>query len=399
LLFSAADIAGDTTGWQGRPGSMMGSENGNITIGHVWGIPIRINPSTLLILALVTWTLASPQGLLPGAYPELSVTGLWLTALLTALLFLASILFHELAHAWVARRNGIPVLSVTLYIFGGIAQIGGKPKTPGAEFRLAAVGPASSLVLAAIFFGLNQVFTNRGYFGASSEWLAYINLVLALFNLLPGYPLDGGRILESIVWGLSGKQETGVRAAGTAGQIIAYGLIGLGVFRVFRGDIFGGVWSIMIGFILHGAATTEKRAFLQQGQLAGIPVSQVMGIVREPEVLARLTLQQLVEGHILGQGQASFIITDAGNPVGVLNLRDVSDVPRADWGQTTTGDVMTPLGELPRVGPNDELLTAVQLMDANELLQVPVFDGSQLAGLLTRDEVIRHLRIRSEAGL
>ena len=329
----------------------------------------------------------------------MSATGLWLTALLTALLFLASILLHELAHAWVARRNGIPVLSVTLYIFGGIAQIGGKPKTPGAEFRLAAVGPASSLVLAAIFFGLNQVFTDRGYFGASSEWLAYINLVLALFNLLPGYPLDGGRILESIVWGLSRKQETGVRAAGTAGQIIAYGLIGLGVLRVFRGDIFGGVWSIMIGFILHGAATTEKRAFLQQGQLAGIPVSQVMGIVREPEVPARLTLQQLVEGHILGQGQASFIVTDAGNPVGVLSLRDVSDVPRADWGQTTTGDVMTPLSELPRVGPDDELLTAVQLMDANELLQVPVFDGSQLAGLLTRDEVIRHLRVRSEAGL
>ena len=176
-------IAGDAAGWQGRPGSMMGSDNGNITIGHVWGIPIRINPSTLLILALVTWTLASPEGLLPGAYPELSATGRWLTALLTALLFFASILFHELAHAWVARRNGIPVLSVTLYIFGGIAQIGGKPKTPGVEFRLAAVGPASSLVLAAIFFGLNQVFTNRGYFGASSEWLAYINLVLALFNL------------------------------------------------------------------------------------------------------------------------------------------------------------------------------------------------------------------------
>src|SRR3954453_7476881 len=396
-FFPAAVRAGDVAGSQGRSHSMMGSGNGNITIGHVWGIPIQINPSLFLILAYLTWWIAG--GLLPDAYPELSDVGRWLTALLSALLFFASILFHELAHAWVARRNGIPVVSVTLYIFGGIAQIGGKPKTSGAEFRVAAVGPASSLVLAAIFYGLHQGFGNRGYLRPSSEWLAYINLVLALFNLLPGYPLDGGRILESIVWGLSGKQETGVRVAGSAGQIIAYGLIGLGVFRVFGGDLFGGVWSILIGFILHNAATTEKRAFLQQGQLAGIPVSQVMGIVREPEVLGSLTLQQLVEGHILGQGQASFIITDAGNPVGVLNLRDVSDVPRADWGQTTTGDVMTPLGELPRVGPNDELLTAVQLMDANELLQVPVFDGSQLAGLLTRDEIIRHLRVRSEAGL
>ena len=377
---------------------MTRSDTGNITIGHVWGIPIQINPSTFLILALVTWTLARPEGLLGDAYPELSAIGLWLTALLTALLFFASILFHELAHAWVARRNGIPVISITLYIFGGIAQIGGKPKTPGAEFRIAAVGPASSFVLAALFYGLHQGFADRGYFGASSEWLAYINLILALFNLLPGYPLDGGRILESIVWRFTQKQETGVRVAGTAGQIIAYGLIGLGVFRIFQGDVFGGIWSVLIGFILHNAATTEKRAFLQQGQLAGIPVSQVMGIVREPQVPAGLTMQDLVERHILGQGQGSFIVTAAGNPVGVLSLRDVSNVPRADWEQTTTGDVMTPLAELPRVSPNDELLTAVQLMDANQLLQLPVFDGSQLAGLLTRDEVIRHLRLRSETG-
>ena len=168
---------------------------------------------------------------------------------------------------------------------------------------------------------------------------------------------------------------------------------------MFQGDVFGGIWSVFIGFILHNAATAEKRVFLQQEQLAGIPVSRVMGIVREPEVPAGLTMQDLVERHILGQGQGSFIITSAGIPVGVLNLRDVSNVPRADWGQTTTGDVMTPLADLPRVGPNDELLTAVQLMDANQLLQLPVFDGSHLAGLLTRDEVIRHLRLRSEAGL
>jgi len=174
--------------------------------------------------------------------------------------------------------------------------------------------------------------------------------------------------------------------------------MGLGAYRVFQGDVIGGIWSIMIGFILHNAATAEKKAFLQQGQLAGIPVSQVMGIVREPEVPTGLTLQQLVEQHILGQGQGSFIVTSANNPVGVLNLRDVSQVPRTDWPRTTTGDVMTPLVDLPRVGPNDELLTAVQLMDANQLLHVPVFDGNRLAGLLTRDEVIHHLRLRAETG-
>jgi Zn-dependent protease len=375
---------------------MMGSNTGNITLGHVWGIPIQINPSLFVILGILTWTLAG--GLLPAAYPELGTTGLWLTALLTALLFFASILFHELAHALVARRNNIPVVSITLYIFGGIAQLGGKPKSPGTEFAVAAIGPASSVLLAGIFYGLNQLFGDRGYFGASTQWLAYINLVLAIFNLAPGYPLDGGRILESIVWGITGKQETGVRVASRAGQVVAYAVMAWGAWRVFQGDLFGGLWLVLIGFILHNAATAERRAFLQQGQLSGTLVSQVMGIVREPEVPAGLTLQQLVEQHILGQGQGSFIVTAAGNPVGVLTLRDVSQIPRTDWQQTTTGDVMTPLVDLPRVEVSDELLTAVQLMDANQLPQLPVFDNGRLAGLLTRDEVIHHLRLRAETG-
>jgi len=374
----------------------MTSDGGNITIGHVWGIPIRINPSLFLILAFLTWSLA--ETLLPAAYPEMPTIGRWLTGLLTALLFFASILFHETAHAWVARRNDIAVQSITLYIFGGIAQLAGKPKSPGVEFRVAAVGPASSFVLGALFYGLNQAFGHRGYLGASSEWLAYINVALAVFNLLPGYPLDGGRILESIVWGITGKQVTGVKVAGTAGQIIAYALLALGAYRAFQGDVFGGIWTAMIGFILLSAASAEKQAFLQQGQLAGIPVSRVMGIVKEPEVPTGMTLDHLVEQHILGQGQNSFIVTAAGNPTGVLSLRDISQVPRSDWSRVTTGDVMTPLTDLPRVGVNDELLAAIQLMDANQLLQLPVFDGSRLAGLLTRDEVLRYLRLRAETG-
>jgi Zn-dependent protease len=375
---------------------MTRSDNGNIVLGHVWGIPIQINVSTFLILAIVTWSLAGR--LLPDAYPELTGIGLFVTALLTALLFLASILFHELAHAWVARRDGVPVVSITLYIFGGLAQLGGKPKSAGSEFRIAAVGPASSIFLAALFYALSQGLGERGFFGASTEWLAYINLVLALFNLLPGYPLDGGRILESIVWGITGKQDTGVRVAGTAGQIIAYGLMAFGGLRAFQGDVFGGIWMALIGFILHNAASAEKQAFLQQGRLSGVPISRVMGIVREPEIPSDLTLQDLVERHILGQGQGSFIVMAAGNPIGVLNLREVAAVPRTEWARTTVGDVMAPLSDLPRVNLNDELLSAVQVMDANALLQVPVFDGSRLAGLLTRDEVIRYLRLQAETG-
>ncbi|MFN8592391.1 MAG: site-2 protease family protein [Thermomicrobiales bacterium] len=371
---------------------------GNMTLGHVWGIPIRINPSLFLILGLLTFSLGS--ALLPAAYPDMDPTGRWLTALATAVLFAGSILFHELAHAWVALRNGIAVQSVTLYIFGGIAQIESKPKSPGEEFRVAAVGPASSVLLALIFGAINQVVGDRGYLGASADWLMTINLLLAVFNLLPGYPLDGGRILESIVWHFSGKQETGVRVASTSGQLIAYALIIWGVFRVFQGDVLGGIWTAFIGFILHNAATAERQSFLQEQKLAGVSVGKVMGIVKEPEIAADLPLQRLVEQHILGQGQGSFIVIAAdGSPVGVLNLRAVSQVPRPDWTMRTAGDVMTPLGTLPRVAPNDDLLAAVHLMDTNQLNQVPVFEHGRLAGLLTRDEVIHHLRLRAETGV
>jgi Zn-dependent protease len=370
------------------------NESGNITIGHVWGIPIRINPSMFLILGLLTWSLAS--NLLPMAYPEMSDAGRWLTALVTAVIFLASILFHELAHAYVARRNGIPVQSVTLYIFGGIAQLGGKAKSPGVEFAVAAAGPVSSFFLAAIFYSVNQVVADRSYLGASTWWLTSINIVLGLFNLLPGYPLDGGRILESVVWAITREQSTAVRIAAGAGQVIAFGLMALGALQILRGDLFSGIWTIAIGLILRSAAIAERQAFLQQSQLAGTPVSRVMGIVQEPSVPSGLSVQQLVEQHILGQGQGSFIVTADGNPVGVLTLRDVTRVPRPEWAQTTTGDIMTPLVELPRVRPQDELLSAIQLMDANQLLHVPVFENGRLAGLLTRDEVIRHLRLRAE---
>ncbi|MFT4037043.1 MAG: site-2 protease family protein [Thermomicrobiales bacterium] len=369
--------------------------SGNIIIGHVWGIPIQINPSMFLILGLITWSLAG--GLLPNAYPEMTTTGRWLTALLTALLFLASILVHELAHAWEARRQGIPVLGITLYIFGGLAQIAGKPKSPGAEFRVAAIGPASSLLLAAIFFLLHRLTGDQGYLGASTQWLGYINLLLAVFNVLPGYPLDGGRILESIVWGITGKQSTGVRAAGIAGQVIAYILIGVGFFRVLRGDLFGGLWSVAIGFFLHNAATTERRNLLQQNQLDGVPVSAAMGLVSEPHIAANITVQSLVENHVLSLGQGSFIITVDRQPAGVLALPAIADTPRDRWATTTCGDLMTPITALPRVAPTDTLLTAVQLMSEHDITFLPVYADGRMTGLLTRDEIFRYLSEKGEA--
>jgi Zn-dependent protease len=366
-----------------------GENSGNIIIGQVWGIPVQINPSLLLILGLITWSLAG--GLLPNAYPEMTTTGRWLTALFTALLFFGSILVHEIAHAWEARRQGIPVQSITLYIFGGVAQIAGKPRSPGGEFRVAAIGPASSFLLAGLFYLLNRTVGDQGYLGASTQWLALINLMLGGFNLLPGYPLDGGRVFESIVWGITGKLENGIRAAALTGQVIAYILIGYGFFLTIRGDIFQGIWLVFIGFFLNGAANTERRSLLAQSQLSGVPVSAAMGIVREPYIASNIVIQNLVENHVLSLGQASFIITVKGTPAGVVTLPDIAAVPRSEWNYRTAGDLMTPLHALPTVAPDDDLLQAVQLMSASELLFLPVVEGGRLAGLLTRDEVMRYL--------
>jgi Zn-dependent protease len=321
----------------------------------------------------------------------MTTTGRWMTALFTAVLFFGSILVHELAHAWEARRQDIPVQSITLYIFGGVAQIAGKPRSPGGEFRVAAIGPASSFVLAALFFALNRTVGDQGYLGASTQWLALINLMLGGFNLLPGYPLDGGRVLESIVWGVTGKLENGVRAAAFAGQVIAYILIGYGFFLAIRGDIFQGIWLVFIGFFLNGAANTERRSLLQQSRLAGVPVSSAMGIVREPNIASNVIIQNLVENHVLSLGQASFIVTVHGDPAGVVTLPDIAAVPREEWSRRNAGDLMTPLHSLPSVAPDDDLLSAAQLMSAHDLLFLPVFENGRMAGLLTRDEVMRYL--------
>jgi Zn-dependent protease/CBS domain-containing protein len=367
-----------------------------VRLGRVWGIPIGLHPSWFLVFVLVTWSLAS--GYFPAEYPNLSAPAHWLLGAATSLLFFGSVLAHELGHSLVALRYQIPVRNITLFIFGGIAQIAREPRTPGVEFRIAIAGPLTSLGLAGLFGGLWLLDQGNPYLAAPSMWLARINLMLSLFNLIPGFPLDGGRVLRALVWKIAGSFRKATQVAASAGQLVAFGFIGIGLFTVLGGNLFNGLWLVFIGwFLQNAAAATYAQSDLQQS-LRGVTVGQVM-THDCPLVSAQLPLDQLVEDHILTGGRQCFLVADASRLLGILTLRDVSAVPKASWGQVTTGQAMHSWEQLARVRPGTELLAALQIMDDANVAQVPVVEGDQIAGMLSREQVLRYLRARAELGI
>jgi len=365
-------------------------------LGTIWGIPIGLHWSLLLVFGLLTWSLAGSY--FPAEYPGLT-PGLRLgLAAFTGVLFFASILLHELGHARVALREGIPVKGITLFIFGGVAEIGAPTKTPGAEFRIAVGGPLVSLALFALFQLLTLLDQGIDVLAAPSGWLARINLMLLLFNLIPGYPLDGGRILRAVVWHLSGSEKTGWRTAMVSGQIVSFGFMGVGAFQILQGDAANGIWLIFIGWFLQNATAAEQTAKTVTNQLAGATVRQAMAMTDEPRVPGRMKVRQLIDDHVLTHGQNYFLVVDEEIPRGVVTLTQVTQVPRDKWDWTSVSDVMTPWASLSRVEARTDLLDALRTMETGKLSHMPVVEQDRLVGLLTREEIIRFLRLRAELG-
>lgn len=368
----------------------------SVKLGRIWGIPIGLHLSWFLIFGLVTWSLA--QGFFPTEYPGLATATYWLLGAVTSLMFFGSVLIHELGHSLLALRNQIPVRGITLFIFGGVAQIGRESPTPGAEFRIAIAGPLASLGLAALFYVLWLIDQPVPYLAAPSLWLARINLLLAVFNMIPGFPLDGGRVLRALIWGWTGNLHRSTQVATFTGQLVAFGFIGWGVWTILAGNFFNGLWLVFIGWFLQNAAAASYAQSNLQQSLRGVKVAQVM--TRDcPLVSSQLPLERLVEEQILGGGQRCFFITEAGQLSGMLTLNDVTKIPRTEWGQTTTGQVMLPWERMVHVKPETELLAALQIMDDANVNQVPVVEGKEIGGLLSRDQVLHYLRTRAELGI
>ncbi len=367
-----------------------------VKLGRVWNVPIGLDTSWFLIFGLITWSLA--VGTWPAAYPGLSPATYWLMGGLTSLLFFGSVLAHELAHAFFALRNGIPVSGITLFFFGGVAQIRQEPKSPGAEFRIAIAGPLASLGLALLFWRLSILSAGVPYAAEPSIWLARTNFTLALFNLIPGFPLDGGRVLRALVWRVTGSFRQASQAAASIGRLVAWGFTGLGVLAMFTGSLVNGLWLVFAGQFLQSAAAGSQAQLRTQDSLRGVTVGQVMSR-NCSQVSHLLPLSQLVEEQVLNGGQSCILVTENGSVRGLLTLREITAVPRRHWRYVTAGEVMVPLGRLVRVEADTELVEALQTMNAASVAQASVVDDDRLVGMLSLEQVWRYLRLRSELGV
>lgn len=366
-----------------------------VPIGRVLGIPIDLDYSWFLIAALTTWVLAVSY--YPAEFKGGTSAEYWLMGAVTAVLFFGSIVVHELAHSWVALRYKIPVHRITLFIFGGVSQIAGEPPSASAEFLIAVVGPLTSLALAALFFLLEPLLVNIMPALAVAKYLALINSMLGLFNLIPGFPLDGGRVFRAIVWGVSKNFRQATLIAASAGRFFGFVFIIVGVWQVLRGSIGNGLWTAFIGWFLESAAGAQVQQQVVQGLLVGHKVSEVMGDACT-HVSGDISLQKLVDQEVLTHGRRCFLVDRGDHVVGLLTLHNLKEIPRPSWTMTTAAQAMIPLEKLSSISPDSELWTAMEKMGRDGINQMPVMLGNNLVGMLSRGDIVKYLRTLQQVG-
>jgi Zn-dependent protease/CBS domain-containing protein len=353
------------------------------------GIPIGLDYSWFLIFVLLTWMLGGRY--YPAEFKNWPPLLYWVMGALTAILLFASVLLHELGHSVVAIRYKIPVRSITLFIFGGVAQIGAEAPSAIAEFWIAVAGPVVSLSLAIIFSALKPLTSGIEPLLGLVGYLAYINFALVVFNLIPGYPLDGGRVFRAIVWAVTKNMRRATLMAANLGRFWGFLFIFTGVWRMFSGDFGGGLWIAFIGWFLDHAASAQIQQVMFQGLLAGHKVAQAMSS-HCLAIPAELTLQQLVDEHILSGGQRCFLVNRGSETVGLMTLHQIRQVPRGEWQTTSAAQAMIPRDKLMYIDPDKELWTALQQMDRDGVNQLPVITDNRVVGMLSREDVITFLR-------
>jgi Zn-dependent protease/predicted transcriptional regulator len=370
--------------------------SGSFRIGKIAGIEIDINWSWIVILVLLTVSLAT--GWFPQLYPGWSTATYWIVSLISALLLFVSVLLHELAHSLVARRSGLAVKNITLFIFGGVSNIEQEPKSPGVEFWMALVGPLTSLLIGAICYLL--LLPLRGTHSPLEGILFYLavtNILLGLFNLIPGFPLDGGRVLRAIVWKITGSLQTATRVASISGQVVAYLFILLGIWLIFGGDVLDGIWIGFIGWFLLSAAQSANTQGMLESTLRGVTVAEVMNPT-PPTVPATISLQELVDEYFLPQGLRCALVLQGDRLAGMITLSDIRHVPREQWGSTPIERAMVPVERLHVVTPQQSLNDVLPLMTGRDVNQLPVVQNGVPVGVVSRDAVMRYLEVRRSLG-
>jgi Zn-dependent protease/CBS domain-containing protein len=364
-----------------------------IPLGRVLGIPIGAHYSWFTILVLLTWVLAVSH--YPAEFHGWPTVLYWIMGALTAILLFGAVLVHELGHAVVALRYRVPVRGITLFIFGGVAKMGEEPPSAVAEFCIAIAGPIASLALAGVFGLLQAVLTGLAPLLALIKYLTYVNGTLALFNLVPGFPLDGGRVVRAIVWAATHNLRQATLVAANLGRGVSFLFILLGVWQVVVGNMGTGLWIAFIGWFLETAARAEVRRLEIQGLLADHHASEAMDA--DPAFIAAgTTLQQLVDRVIRVAGQRSFVIEADDHTVGLLTLHQIKGVPRSQWPTTSAARIMIPATRAKSIGPDSELWIVLQEMDRSGITQLPVMVNGRIVGTLTREDIMRFLRTLRE---
>jgi Zn-dependent protease/CBS domain-containing protein len=385
------------------------------SIGRIFGINIRIDWSWLFIFFLITWNLSTVFG---QAHPGWGPVQIWGMAIVAALLFFASVLAHELAHSLVARARGIPVRSITLFLFGGVSDIQREPSSPAAEFLMAIVGPLTSIVLGGLLVWLagasvgplRDTMTNPtktvaqlGMLPTLLLWLGSINVILGIFNLIPGFPLDGGRVLRSILWAVVDNLRVATRWASAVGQAIAWLMIIGGISMAFGVQIpfFGtgfvsGLWLAFIGWFLNSASLQSYQQVVVHDILEGVPVARMMRS-NPPTCSADCSVSRLVHEHIMGTDDHAFPVLDNGQLLGLVTLEDVRGVSHDAWDTTTVREIMTPAAQLTVVTADEDAAEALTKLTQRDVGQMPVLRNGQLVGLLRRQDFVKWLQLHAES--
>lgn len=368
-------------------------------VGRIGGIDIAIHPSWLVIFFLVTFSLA--ESVFPREFRGWSTGLYWGIGAVTALLFFGSVLAHELSHALLARRFGLKVEGITLFIFGGATTIDADSRTPREEALIALAGPLSSFAIGAVLLGIGAV-VDQEQIRALAEWLGVINLMLGAFNLLPGFPMDGGRVLRALIWKVRGDRLVATRNAGMVGRLFAYLLIGFGVYLALGpGNIFGGLWLALIGWFLSTAAEATMAQAGIERSLRGVRVRDAMEL-EPPSVTPNETVADLVQERMLRGEDRSFLVRhDDGGLAGMVTLTDVRRLPREQWPEARVTDIMTRYADLATIGPDAPLAEALQVIQEREVGQLPVVDGGDgrnPIGMVTRRGILRLIEARMKLG-
>ena len=371
----------------------------SIRLGRIFGIEIGLHYSWFLIALLIVLSLAGHFHIVNAQW---SAAACWSLAVVTALLFFGSILAHELSHAAVARARGIPVKSITLFALGGVANIEKESSDAASEFWMAVAGPIASIVIGLFFLGIAraggwqpETGTPPSPLWAGLVWLGYINVALALFNMIPGYPLDGGRVLRAVVWGINHNPVRATKIVAIVGQIIATGFIVFGLFRFFYTGAFGGLWLAFIGWFMSDAAAASR---------SGIEVSAALGNVRASDVMSHdcravdgnMNLLNFAEQYLLRTGRRCFTVMQNGRQVGFATIDDLKRIARKRWPFMTVTDIAHPLERLLAVSPETPMSEVLDLLARQEVNQVPVISNGELVGVISRSDVVQLMRTQQE---